>query len=358
MGSSSSAFSEREPPLPSHEGAGSVASGSYVNRELACDERHEHWRSRLAGSFDIPVPEQPDEYLIETRRWMVPGMLLVSGSYPGMQMVRTRHHIQRDQYDHYVVTVPRSGPMRIDAEGTQRLPDSMQPVLTDMSRPSTLTWKRGDNFTIFARRDELDALLPRALDLHGVAPRGIAAALLANHFVTLERHLPNLSTPEAVGVKASTLHLLAASLAPSINSLGLARPAIDLGLTRMIRQCIEKQLRDPELSTGSLCRQFHVSRSTLYRLMEPLGGVARYIRERRLAQCHVILSTPGPRLYIERVAHEHGFSTASQFSRAFHEQFGYAPREALHHLAPYGRFGPKEQTGMTDFRAGLEALGR
>ena len=358
MGSSSPARSESEPPLPSPQGDSNVASGRYVNGELAWDERHEHWRSRLSGSFDIPVPERPDEYLIETRRWMIPGMLLVSGSYPEMQMVRTRHHIQRDQYDHYVVTVPRSGPMSIDAEGTQRQPVPMQPVLTDMSRPSTLTWKRGDNFTLFARRDELDALLPRALDLHGVAPRGIAAAILANHFVMLERHLPNLSLQEAVGVKAGTLHLLAASLAPSINSLGLARPAIDVGLTRMMRQYIEKQLREPGLSADLLCRQFHLSRSTLYRLFEPLGGVARYIRERRLAHCHAILSRPGPRLYIERVAHEYGFNTASQFSRAFHEQFGYAPREALHHSAVQGQLRPMEQAGMTDFRAGLEALGR
>lgn len=145
---------------------------------------------------------------------MIPGMLVVSGSYPGMQMVRTRNHIRRDQFDHYTITVPRSGPMRIDAEGTQLHPDSMQPVVTDMSRPSTLTWNRGDNFTFFTRREELDALLPRALDLHGVAPRGIASALLADHFVVLERHLPNLSIQEAQGVKASTLHLLAASLAP------------------------------------------------------------------------------------------------------------------------------------------------
>lgn len=125
-----------------------------------------------------------------------------------------------------------------------------------------------------------------------------------------------------------------------------------------MRQHIEKQLRDPALSADVLCRQFHVSRSTLYRLFEPLGGVARYIRERRLAHCHAILSRPGPRQYIERVAHDHGFGTASQFSRAFHEQFGYAPRDAVHRPTPQRQHRSMHETGAINFRASLEALGR
>jgi AraC-like DNA-binding protein len=358
MCSSLEATAKREHASPCSPGSRGVALGQYANSEVHRDERPEHWRHRLADVFDIPQPDDPDDYLIETRRWLIPGMALVSGSYPAMKMVRTHNHIRRDQLDHYMVNVRRSGLMKVDANGAYGVAHPLQPMLTDLSQPSIFDGTAGENFNFYVRRDELDALLPRALDLHGVTPRGIASALLASHLVMLERHLPEVSAEEAEGLKACTLHLLAASLAPSINSLGLARPSIEVGVMRLIRQYIEQHLQDEQLSADSLCRQFHVSRSTLYRLFEPLSGVTRYIRERRLARCHSILSTPGPRMYIERLANDYGFSTASQFSRAFHNQFGYSPREAfLHHTSdrPYHAVA---QTGAADFRATLEALSR
>lgn len=146
----------------------------------------------------------------------------------------------------------------------------MQPAFWDMAQPADTAWTAGAARALFIRRDTLDALLPRPLDLHGVLPRGAAAASL----------------------------------------------------------------------------------------FEPLGGVARYIRGRRLARCHATLSRPGPRQYIERVAYDHGFGSASQFSRAFFEQFGYSPREARMHPAPQREQSSGREMVNENFRIVLEEIGR
>jgi transcriptional regulator GlxA family with amidase domain len=55
--------------------------------------------------------------------------------------------------------------------------------------------------------------------------------------------------------------------------------------------------------------------------------VAQYIKERRLARVHEILSQSSERPHIARLAESHGFKSAAHFSKAFREQFGYSARE-------------------------------
>ncbi|MGT2439101.1 hypothetical protein ACU4GH_28710 [Bradyrhizobium betae] len=50
----------------------------------------------------------------------------------------------------------------------------------------------------------------------------------------------------------------------------------------MIKRRIANNLETDALTTEELCRHFHISRATLYRLFEAEGGLAHYVREQRL----------------------------------------------------------------------------
>src|SRR5690606_20811882 len=91
-------------------------------------------------------------------------------------------------------------------------------------------------------------------------------------------------------------------------------------LPRILR-CIEAELCDPALGTDTLVRRFFVSRPTLYRMFRPLGGVARYIRERRLLQAHARLRED-PDCTITFLLYDLGFDSERQFQRAFQARFG------------------------------------
>jgi AraC-like DNA-binding protein len=91
---------------------------------------------------------------------------------------------------------------------------------------------------------------------------------------------------------------------------------------------IDRHVADPELSPAFLEAKLPFSRSSLYRMFEPLGGVASAILQRRLERSMKALLTGGaakPRL--RAIARDHGYPTQQQFSRAFRARFGITPNQ-------------------------------
>jgi AraC-like DNA-binding protein len=98
----------------------------------------------------------------------------------------------------------------------------------------------------------------------------------------------------------------------------------------LMEQYLRERLGNVTLGAEDLQRAFHYSRSAIYRLFEPHGGVAAFIRTERLARCHaeLIRSTDTPRS-VSRIAARFGFRDASHFSRVFRGQYGVAPSELI-----------------------------
>jgi AraC-like DNA-binding protein len=98
-----------------------------------------------------------------------------------------------------------------------------------------------------------------------------------------------------------------------------------------MRSYLRHRLADPALSGADLQQHFHYSRATVYRLFEPDGGVAHFIRDERLRRCHDALAHPdqGGRTTVGAVAARWGFADAAQFGRSFRTRYGCPPRDVL-----------------------------
>ena len=105
-------------------------------------------------------------------------------------------------------------------------------------------------------------------------------------------------------------------------------------LMERMRRLVQRNLMSPDLTTEWLCRELGVSRTRLYQLLEPDGGIHHYIQRRRLLSAHVALSDITNRQQIGDIAFAVGFSSAAHFSRAFSKEFGYSPREARNLTVP------------------------
>lgn len=198
----------------------------------------------------------------------------------------------------------------------------------DLTR--TFQSQAGDcvNLNLALPRDAFDA---RDIDLdplHGLVLRreSAGAQLLKSHAESLMRVATNLRPEEAYGVGRATTDLLAGLI---LGQRGDAarRASADTQRARM-RRFIDANLHDPDLGAETLCRQFGVSRASLYRLFAPLGGVSEHIRNRRLRRVFEALSDPVQPLAMAQVAERHGFTVWSSFSRAFKSRFGMTPGEA------------------------------
>jgi AraC-like DNA-binding protein len=147
--------------------------------------------------------------------------------------------------------------------------------------------------------------------------------------------------------------VIAACFRPTAESLERTRAPIAVATTSHIKRYIEQHLASPELSPASICAAFGLSRATLYRLFEPLGGIASSIRERRLARTYAELIHPANQhRRISDIAFDWGFTNGAHFSRNFRRAFDMAPSE-LRALADGGRnaveAGPSRAPVSRDF---------
>jgi len=91
---------------------------------------------------------------------------------------------------------------------------------------------------------------------------------------------------------------------------------------------ISQNLLDPDLDPDMVAKHLGLSRARLYRLAEPLGGIGKYIRAKRLQLAHEKLRHGGKGVgSISNLAFDLGFGTETAFRRAFKEAFGMTPSE-------------------------------
>ncbi|WGS46886.1 helix-turn-helix domain-containing protein [Burkholderia sp. JSH-S8] len=301
-------------------------------------ERVDYWRSSLCGLCDMTFGSVNDwsEFSGRSESWMLGKVVLRKCVTSAHRLERSARRIRHDQIDHYSATLLLSGAGRVDGDaGSEEMrkkwphASAGECVLGDMAQPSRIYVGAGERITIFVPRDLLDPLLTRRVDLHGIVLRGPIAEIFFDHLKSLVGNLPLIGLNQAIDVTTSTLHLMAASLLPTIDTFALANPVVGFTFRRKICTYIDGQIMQPDLTIDSICKKFAVSRSTLFRIFEPFGGVASYIKERRLFHVHGHLMLADRHISLDRVAGDYGFKTASHFSRSFREQFGYSPRECL-----------------------------
>lgn len=96
-----------------------------------------------------------------------------------------------------------------------------------------------------------------------------------------------------------------------------------------LKRIIERHIDSPDLCVDLICARSGWSRATVYRLFRAEGGLARYIRERRLHWAFQELMAAGPpRRRILDLAVDCQFASEATFCRAFHRLFGVPPGEA------------------------------
>lgn len=96
-----------------------------------------------------------------------------------------------------------------------------------------------------------------------------------------------------------------------------------------MQRWIRNELHCADLSAEMIGQAFYLSRSRVYELFKPMGGVRHYIQSLRLEVALTLLqSTAGTNVSISRLAGQLGFSSVSSFSRAFRDKWGLSPKEA------------------------------
>ncbi len=154
--------------------------------------------------------------------------------------------------------------------------------------------------------------------------------LTSQFLLQLARGVDTYSPAEAARLSTAALEVLATRLAHELDLQGWGTPeARRHALLTTVQAFIQQHLGDPQLSPAGVAAAHHISLRSLHQLFHDEGlTVAGWIRRQRLERCRRDLSDPAlADRPVAAVAARWGYSSASDFSRAFRTAHGVPPAE-------------------------------
>ncbi len=234
--------------------------------------------------------------------------------------------------DHWCLTLFLDGTCRTEASGDQYVSSSR--LLQIHPLGSRFSGSLTDcNFIMLWIPRSLCSDSQHVLD--SVAFQSIGGPLgqmLSSYITCLVAQLPYVTTTEASAVAHATRDMVIACVAPSADRINASKDQFAATLIERARKFIQQNLYNPVLGPDLLMREMAMSRTKLYNLFEPVGGIHRYIKRQRLCEAHKRLVDAQNPCRIQEIAERLGFSDGADFSRAFKREFSYTPSDARHHF--------------------------
>jgi AraC-like DNA-binding protein len=146
----------------------------------------------------------------------------------------------------------------------------------------------------------------------------------------LRRLVANLEQPgEPVNCRLAdnVLDLVATLFGERTGVLPTDPATVRRSLLLAVHGWIEAHLADPDLGPATIARANHISVRYLHRLFHDQGtSVARWVRERRLANCRRDLEDPAlTQRGVQAIARRWGFEDPAHFSKIFKASYGDPP---------------------------------
>lgn len=336
---------------------------SFSTLELAPEDQFAAWHAHLTPLVEVRLPDDksPDDgFPADHTAWNLGGMLIVQQRAPAHSYMRSAAKLRSSSIDHWYIVLPRTG--RSWTEVDRRVAENQSGKLEIRSLGYPFRGRVTDSESLFL-------YLPRDLFSDAASTldaknNSILSGNFANLFVdyvnSIEARLRSLTAEDLPRIIHATRSMIIACLAPPAEHAAAAEQLASVALMERARRYVQTNLDAAHLTPDSMCRALGVSRSRLYQLFEPSGGVLHYIQSRRLLAAHVALSDPADSRRIVDIAEAFGFSSAANFSRAFSKEFGYSPREGRSTVVlprPAHSVSLAEHEKASSFEGWLKALG-
>jgi AraC-like DNA-binding protein len=286
-------------------------------------------RNTLFGPHDTNT-DTIDSFEIDFTVYNAGAVLIGGGHVSPQRFYRTRDNIRRDGLDHYLLILCRTSFFEGDCDGKHIHMVPGEIGLFSLTRPADTRATAGDFIGLTLPHSLLGPLLkdPEGVSGTVLGKNNPMRDILYTHCVEMLDQMETLKGEESATVAATCAAMIAVCFGQSTDQTIVKTTRLRCANLAAMRRFIETHLTIPELDADMLLQTFPVSRATLYRLFAPLGGIAVFIRKKRLARALLDLQNPNiKRLKISDIAARNGFSSVVSFSRAFHAEYGAKPSE-------------------------------
>ncbi|GHA23863.1 AraC family transcriptional regulator [Devosia pacifica] len=319
-------------------------TASLPNRLLTSNDP-EFWSRRVGVMFETSFAEEvPFEIAVKSTH--LERMIISDMRTSAFHFARRKPKVRADMLDHFMLRVDdRGGSSTLNIVDFGQALETFEPI-------------SAHNVSLIMPRDIVLDAVPDAETLHATAPDDPGATLLKECILALSRNAAGLRHDQAEAAAKAMLDLMSATLRSKAPALDRARTALAAAARQRVLDFVRQNLSEPRLAPGFICERLGMSRSALYRLFEPTGGVAAHILERRLELSYRLLNDAQQNRLISDIAHTLCFSSESAFSRAFRQRFGITPRDlrAAARLASRGTQPHASPHTEQSFAAWLQSL--
>lgn len=288
----------------------------------------EGYRTSFAEVYEIrdiaPVERKP--FHSRTRVFRFGESVLGQGNSVAQTFVRSPTRIRRSGLDHVGIVINQHGGVgEFEDRNIRIAPGDVQ--FRDLGRPAAYQADGINLINLITPRDMLPAwFLNRkfhGLTLPANSPGG---RLVASHLSTLAAVGDDLTEDEGIAAVDATFVIAERFMGRPGDPTPLQQDAIQRTVRRRAIQIFDARLgHGAEPSVSEVAAAIGVSRSSLYRAFEALGGVRTYFRNRRLDRLFGLLRA-GHVEDIEILLARHGYP-AVQFRADFRRRYGFAPAE-------------------------------
>lgn len=301
--------------------------------DLPPGERYAAWKESASCIFDVDavLEDQGPDFFASVEAQMFGQVMLARTSTVRQVWQRSPSRVAHDDMDHFMIQLYVEGDVAIDDGNESKLVPHNNLVVFDLSQESSSRTSRFTNLSLIISRELIGKYLlePEDQHLRTISAEDPLTTLLRDQMISLHRLGEFMTASQATEVSSSIVALAAACMNSSSHEVPGGFQAINRATLHKAKRMIEQNLHDPSLNATRAAMLAGVSRTRLYELFEPHGGVANHIRERRLRRAmSMLVDREQSHLKIGAIALRCGFADESTFSRAFRKRYGTSPREA------------------------------
>ena len=285
------------------------------------------WHDSFASMLELTAAPTKSGFKGSQKIWDLGPLVLARFSTDQLAFASLAGHVRRDPLDHWTMTLLTTGTNRTEAGKRAFTGHAGEVQVHSLGRRFEGDISASDMLMLFVPRDlslETAAVLEAAE--FSTLKTGMGK-LFSDYLLNVAGRLPTLTTADLPGLASATRAMILACVAPSADHMEAAAEPIATVLLERARKLIQARLLEPKLGSEFVRRELGVSRTKLYNLFEPFGGVMHYIQHRRLLSAHAALTDLNDRRLIFQIAEERGFTDGAEFSRAFKRAFGYSPSD-------------------------------
>ncbi|MFE3188665.1 AraC family transcriptional regulator [Nocardia sp. NPDC059240] len=311
-------------------GTASTASAEVrTTSEISARQAFEQWEAIVADAVlpSIIEPLRQGHWYGKVRSTSFDRSSLTLMTSSAQRVVRSKRQLEQASADFLLVNIvveganwtEQNGRLAAGGAGTIAFYDSARAIESRTTENAVSTIVRAPMAAVLEHagipRDELP--IARAIPATG------AMGVVTDFFRGMAS-LPVNEGNRAADVLESHVTAMLSSAVLLANGQSSPAPADSLYTRQQVLAVLRRRYTDPDLTVDEVAHACLVSRRTLYRVCEDIGGPAALVRRMRVEHARRLLRAD-PNRPLSAVAAASGFATDRHFYRAFRQETGVTP---------------------------------